>query len=338
MRPRRWRTRCARTSRIGTAACPVSSRPTSATPASSTSSSGDLFDERRRDSALGRLRELLGRYFDGDGSQLATLLDPTRHGSPLYQFRSEMSSEFRRLNERLEAIEAGAKARAEERAKGTAKGADFETALEARLGEMAQGIGDLVERTGTGGGDAMTSKKGDLVITIDPSRTRGSRLRIVVEAKDRQMPLGRMTAELSEARTNRSAAIAMAVFTPRTAHASVSPLALVGSDVFTTYDPETDDAVALEAAYRTARILALLTLRDAQVQLDAEAVTRSLEDLTRQVDVVRSLKTKLTNIGSTAEDVSTALDMLRAGVLRSVKELEAQLAVVEDASGGALSA
>ena len=299
---------------------------------------GDLFDERRRDSALGRLRELLGRYFDGDGSQLATLLDPTRHGSPLYQFRSEMSSEFRRLNERLEAIEAGAKARAEERAKGTAKGADFETALEARLGEMAQGIGDLVERTGTGGGDAMTSKKGDLVITIDPSRTRGSRLRIVVEAKDRQMPLGRMTAELSEARTNRSAAIAMAVFTPRTAHASVSPLALVGSDVFTTYDPETDDAVALEAAYRTARILALLTLRDAQVQLDAEAVTRSLEDLTRQVDVVRSLKTKLTNIGSTAEDVSTALDMLRAGVLRSVKELEAQLAVVEDASGGALSA
>jgi len=291
---------------------------------------GDLFDEGRRDSALGRLRELLGRYFDGDGSQLATLLDPTRRGSPLYQFRTEMSDEFRRLNERLEALEDARKARAQERARGTAKGADFEDALEERLGTIARGLGDLVERTGAEGGDAMTSKKGDLVITIDPTRTRGTSLRIVVEAKDRSMPLTRMTKELADARVNRSAAVALAVFTPHTAPTSVSPLALVGPDVFATYDPETDDAVALEAAYRAARILALVTLRDAAVQLDAEAVTRALDDLGRQVDVVRSLKTKLTHIGSTAREVSDALDLLRAGVLRSVKELEEQLAVAED--------
>ena len=53
---------------------------------------------------------------------------------------------------------------------------------------------------------------------------------------------------------------------------------------------------------------------------------------------MRSLKTKLTHIGSTAREVSDALDILRAGVLRSVRELESQLAVVEEASGGALSA
>jgi hypothetical protein len=291
---------------------------------------GDLFDEGRRDSALGRLRELLGRYFDGDGSQLATLLDPTRRGSPLYQFRTEMSDEFRRLNERLEALEDARRARAEERARGTAKGADFEVALEERLGALARGMGDLVERTGTEGGDAITCKKGDLVITVDPTRTRGTSLRIVVEAKDRAMPLGRMTKELAEARVNRSAAIAMAVFTPHTAPSSIAPLAMVGSDVFATYDPETDDAVALEAAYRVARILALVTLRESAVGLDAEAVTRALDDLTRQVDVVRSLKTKLTHIGSTAREVSDALDVLRGGVLRSVRELEAQLAVVEE--------
>ena len=146
------------------------------------------------------------------------------------------------------------------------------------------------------------------------------------------MPLGRMTKELAEARVNRSAAIAMAVFTPHTAPTAITPLALVGSDVFATYDPETDDAVALEAAYRAARILALITLRDTAVQLDAEAVARALDDLGRQVDVVRSLKTKLTHIGSTAREVSDALDVLRAGVLRSVRELEAQLAVVEEGS------
>jgi hypothetical protein len=246
-----------------------------------------------------------------------------------------VSAEFRNLTERITALEEAKRARAEERARGTAKGADFEDALEERLGAMARGLGDLVELCGTEGGDAMSSKKGDLVITIDPTRTRGTTLRIVVEAKDRAMPLSRMARELADGRANRSAAVAMAVFTPRTAPTSVSPLAIVGPDVYATYDPEADDAVALEAAYRTARILALLTLRDAPVQLDAEAVSRSLEDLTRQVDIVRSLKTKLTHIGSTAGEVSSALDMLRAGVLRSVKELEVQLEVVEaDASTG----
>lgn len=289
----------------------------------------DLFDENQRESALGKLNEILGKYFDGDGSRLALLLDPTRAGSPLYQFRGEVNAEFRNLTERITALEEAKKARAEERAKGTAKGADFEEALELRLGEMARGLGDLVEPTGAEGGDAVRSKKGDLVITIDPSRTRGAVLRIVVEAKDRQMPLGRMRDELAEARANRSAAVALAVFTPRSAPTSVAPLALVGSDVFATYDSETDDGVALEAAYRTARILALLTLHDAPVQIDAGAVNRSLEDLTRQVEVVRGLKTKLTSIGSTANEVSLALDSLRMGVLRSVKDIEAQLAVVD---------
>ena len=163
-------------------------------------------------------------------------------------------------------------------------------------------------------------------------------LRIVVEAKDRSMPIGRMTQELAEGRMNRSAAVALAVFTPHTAPTSVSPFAMVGPDVYATYDPETDDAVALEAAYRTARILALLTRRDAQVQLDAEAVTRSLEDLTRQVDCVRGLKTKLTHIGSTAREVADALALLRAGVLRSVKDVEAQLDVVDSPAGTDASA
>ena len=85
-----------------------------------------------------------------------------------------MTAEFRNLTERITALEEAKKARAEERAKGTAKGADFEEALEMRLGAMARGLGDLVELCGTEGGDAMLSKKGDLVITIDPTRTRGT--------------------------------------------------------------------------------------------------------------------------------------------------------------------
>src|SRR4029078_9201577 len=72
----------------------------------------ELFDEGRRDSAIGRMHELLGRYFDGDASRLAQLLDPTPMGSPLHQFAKEVASGFSQLNERLAAIEAAATARA----------------------------------------------------------------------------------------------------------------------------------------------------------------------------------------------------------------------------------
>jgi hypothetical protein len=55
--------------------------------------------------------------------------------------------------------------------------------------------------------------KGDFVLGIDPTRTRGVDLRVVVEAKDRSVSLRRLSAEVAEAKENRRA-IALAVFTP----------------------------------------------------------------------------------------------------------------------------
>src|SRR5215203_962306 len=44
----------------------------------------ELFDEKKRDSAIGRIGTMLERYFDGDASKLAHLLDPTRLNSPMH--------------------------------------------------------------------------------------------------------------------------------------------------------------------------------------------------------------------------------------------------------------
>lgn len=301
---------------------------------------GELFDPNRREGALGQLTAQLERYFDGDASQLARLLDPTREGSPLHQFRNEVSGEFRALQERLVALEAGEKARAEERANGTAKGIDFEDALEARLADMARNQGDLLERTATGAGDSLRSKKGDFVLGIDPSRTRGVDLRVVIEAKDRSVSLRRFSAELADARENRRAAVALAVFTPQSAPTSVAPLALIGSDVFCVYDPEADDAVALEAAVRLSRILALASLRESSVQLDVPAVQEALAEIVRQVGEVQGAKARLTSISNAATDVARTLDTMRASILRSVKDVETQLEVVEPQTDvpGAISA
>jgi hypothetical protein len=286
---------------------------------------GELFDETKRDSAIGRMRGLLGTYFDGDASKLAQLLDPTRLGSPLHQFRQEMSDGFRGINERLASLEAAGKARADERSRSAAKGGDFEDLLEGMLGELARGAGDLLDRTGTEAGALVGSKKGDFVLTLDPRLTRGADVRIVLEAKDRAMSPRAMREELREARENRGATIAIAAWSPRHAPAGVAPFQVNGDDVHVVVDPDAPDPAYLEAAVRLARLLALVKLGDREIEVDARAIGRALTGVREQLEVIRALKTQLTSVAGVAKNVAEGLDGLRAGILARVAEAEAEL-------------
>src|SRR4051812_36706212 len=222
----------------------------------------ELFDPKRRDSAIGRIGTMLESYFDGDGSRLAQLLDPTRMGSPLHQFRLEMDQGFKALQAQIAALEAAQKARGEERSKSAAKGADFEDLLEAMLGDIARGSNDLLKRTGTDAGDAGRSKKGDFVLTLDGNLTRGCEVRVVVEAKDRKMSGREMRDELRAAKANRDAAAALVIFTPAHAPAGIAPFDVRAGDVYAVLDPADPDPATLQAAVRLARPLALTSLRE----------------------------------------------------------------------------
>ena len=285
----------------------------------------DLFDESKRDSAIGKMRELLGTYFDGDASRLALLLDPTRMHSPLHQFRTEVSDGFARLHDRLTAIEAAAAARGTERARSAAKGVDFEDLIEAMLGDIARGSGDLVDRTGNEAGDVIRSKKGDFVLTLNPTHTAGAELRVVVEAKDRAMSGRQMRDEIREARTNRGAAVGLVVFTPAHAPSGIAPFDVRAGDVYCVVDPAAPDPGSLEAAVRLARLLALVSLREQAVEVDGSAIATALAGVREQLDLIKGLKATLTSIGNSSRDVSAGLDRLRDGVIARVAEAEAEL-------------
>ena len=285
----------------------------------------ELFDETKRDSAIGRIGGLLGQYFDGDRSKVAQLLDPTRLGSPLHQFRQEIADGFRGVHERLAALEAASRARAEERSRSAAKGADFEDLLEDLLGDLARGAGDLLDRTSNEAGAVIGSKKGDFVLTIDPRLARGADLRVVVEAKDRAMSQRAMREELREARENRGAAIAIVAWTPAHAPTGVAPFALVGDDVHVVIDPEVPDATYLEAAVRLARLLAVASIQEREVEVDAAAIGRALAGVREQLDAIRALKSQLTSVSTATKAVWTGLDQLRTGILARVTEAEAEL-------------
>jgi len=285
----------------------------------------DLFDESKRDSAIGRIGTLLGTYFDGDASKLARLLDPTRLGSPMHQFREEISAGFAQLNDRLTAIEAAAAARATERARSTAKGTDFENLLEAMLADLARGAGDLLDRTSNDAGATLKSKKGDFVLTIDPRLARGADLRVVVEAKDRVISMRGIRDELREARENRGAAVGLAVFTPAHAPSGIAPFAIVGDDVYCVVDPADPEPAVLEAAVRLARLLALASLAEHEVEVNAAAVAAALTGIREQLEAIKTLKSQLTSIGNATKAVWQGLDTLRAGILARVAEAEAEI-------------
>ena len=285
----------------------------------------ELFDEKKRDSAIGRIRGMLESYFDGDASKLAHLLDPTRLNSPMHQFRQEIAAGFKSVEERLVAIEAAAAARGAERARSAAKGADFEELLHAMLGELARGAGDLLDRTGTDAGAVMKSKKGDFVLTLDARVARGCDLRVVVEAKDRPMSMRAIREELREAKENRGAAIGLVVFTPIHAPAGVAPFSLVGDDVYCVIDPGAPEPATLEAAVRLARFLAVASLAEHEVEVDPAAIAAALTAIREQLELVRTLKAQLTSISTATKAVWTGLDTMRSNILARVTEAEAEI-------------
>jgi hypothetical protein len=285
----------------------------------------ELFDPKRRDSAIGRIGTMLESYFDGDGSRLAQLLDPTRMGSPLHQFRLEMDQGFKTLQAQIAALEAGQKARGEERAKSAAKGADFEDLLEELLGEMARGSNDILERTGTEAGDVGRSKKGDFVLTLDPDATRGCEVRVVVEAKDRRMSGREMRDELRAAKTNRDAAVALVVFTPAHAPSGIAPFDVRAGDVYTVLDPADPDRATLEAAVKLARLVALTAMRTSESEADLASVEQSLTAIREAIEAIRAIKTQLTSISNTSREVSATLDKMREAILAWISRAEKEL-------------
>jgi hypothetical protein len=293
----------------------------------------ELFDEKKRDSAIGRIGRMLEKYFDGDASKLALLLDPTRMNSPMHQFREEMAAGFKSLNERLVAIEAAAAARATERSRSAAKGGDFEDLVEALLGEVARGAGDLLDRTVDEAGSTMRSKKGDFVLTVNPMLARGADLRIVVEAKDRKVSGREMREELRDAKTNRSAAVALVIFTPAHAPTGIAPFDVRAGDVYCVLDPVAPEVATLEVAVRLARLLAVSSLRETEVEVDSAAIGAALTGIREQLDVIKGLKAQLTSISGAASGVSTGLDRLRDNVIARVVEAEAELAAASRPAG-----
>jgi hypothetical protein len=294
----------------------------------------DLFDENRRDSALGKLNTILGTYFDGDASKLAHLLDPTREASPLNGFRAEIAKRFDDVLLKIVELDASQKAAKGERKKGTAKGADFESRVIAEFTELLRATNDEIEGTGGVAGAVPDSKKGDAVITINGRDASASVLRIVVEVKDKTMTGPAIEKELAEARENRKAEIALMVFSEAAAPAGAAPFVISRHGVYCVVDPEAPDIAILEAGYRLARISALIRAKAEGSGADLSAVKDAIDALRSRLDSVKEIKKTLTAIDSTTEKARDELDALRSAIVTEIDRIEEQVRASSAAAHG----
>jgi len=169
------------------------------------------------------------------------------------------------------------------------------------------------------------------VLTLDARVARGCDLRIVIEAKDRPLSMRAIRDELREAKENRGASVGLIVFTPAHAPAGVAPFAVFGDDVYCVVDPEAPEPATLEAAVKLARLLALASLAEHDVEVDAAAIAAALTAVREQLDMVRTLKAQLTSISTATKAVWTGLDTMRSNILARVADAEAEIRAVDAA-------
>jgi DNA-binding LytR/AlgR family response regulator len=150
-------------------------------------------------------------------------------------------------------------------------------------------------------------------------------VRIVVEAKDRAISGRAMRDEISEAKRNRDAAVGLVVFSTAHAPAGIAPFDVRMGDVYCAIDPADPQPATLDAALRLARLLALAATHDTDGAVDADAIHDALERVRAELDSVRSLKMKLTTIGTAAKAVNAGLDQLRDGIVARIAEAEVEL-------------
>ena len=211
------------------------------------------------------------------------------------------------VSDRLVRLEAARDARSDEREKGTAKGLDFEEAVEARLDTLLRGTGDLVEPTGTAVGNSVRGRKGDFLITLDPSWTRGLPVRVAVEAKSGRVGLAKLCRDLDETRRNRDAVVAVAVYRAGNAPAGCAPFTLHGEHIICELDPDDPDDTAFTAAVRLSCALALVAVRSCADVVDAPAIRRDLDGIRTQLNAIAGMKSKLTSISTATGDVRNGL-------------------------------
>lgn len=279
--------------------------------------------------------ETIAKYFKkskGDDEQLASELRKVIRVGILTLSEESIATLIGKLESELNVKLSSLKEQIliEEKLGAVEKGKNFETEIIPPLIEkFAKIFDDTVIPVGNEEGSIPGSKKGDILVIINPKETFGVETKVVFEAKDKTMNLGGeggILKELEEARINREAASAVAVFSAESAPKEVGALRYYPPyGLICTIDKEKLDTLPLEVAYKYARYEAIMQIKKEEVKIDVKKVKDLMTTAISTLRTFSSIKSKITSSINNLEDIKTTLDDLHHRMNDIFEEIEEEL-------------
>ncbi|MHA1428535.1 MAG: hypothetical protein ACTSQI_21330 [Candidatus Helarchaeota archaeon] len=278
------------------------------------------FDENDKQSFISKIQETI-----------CSELDVNNETSAFSELKKILTTELVTIGRNL-AVKEGEK---KERKRGHLKGKDFEDQVYLVLDDIAEKIGDTVDKTGDTIGKIPGSKKGDLLITINPKYTGNLDKKIVLEVKDEPRSIeGKkgVLPELDEAIENRDAEFGIFVWSEEAEEKS-SKTAVEQVGPFRFYPPtrivcaidkdaEEPDWLPLELAYRFARAEVFSQLRGEEAKIDINIVKNIIYKAKNRIKQASNLKRSVSGIETSLVKLKTEITALRTESLAILDELE----------------
>lgn len=281
----------------------------------------DILDMDNRRSPIGQLRQTIESYFVGKDSEMYGMLDPNKKDSPMSRMKREIMDELRNVRSMIEEDIL----KREIIKKTTKKGFTFEDTLYDFLLLISKPFNDTVERVGKERGK-LGNLKGDFLITISDRTIKGSRSRIVVEAKTGEaIRLTRkgLLGELDEAIENREAKLAIAVTESPISEPVGSYREIEQDKIICAFG---DDGLPLEVAYKVARTRLLMDVyKESEREVDIARINGIAEKIRNDLNSMQGIKAKLTSIGNTSEAIKNDIRSLETNIRDSLTELQDSL-------------
>ena len=284
-----------------------------------------LFDPEVRGSVTDKIRETQTDLMNALTRQILDQLSLSNATGPLVALQKNIVESIhapveKKLDDVLAQVaelkteQAVDDANAESFEKSTAKGVVFEKRVEAMLTPITETLSDELADTSTMEGLIKNSKKGDLLVDIDPTVAKD--MRITLECKSGSVSKPEVRRQLDAAAENRDAIAAMAVFDSQEHAPTQQPIVLHGRDRMIVALPEENPEVVLNAAYACLRAVALRDVDAVDDQVDTGAIRDGVNEL-------NAIFANLRKINTAHNAIQSGLDAGRAAVTELVEKAKA---------------
>jgi hypothetical protein len=284
-------------------------------------------DPQHKDSFSRRLAEVMTADLKRSVQPILAALNRDDPTSPFNALERLLSQRDQRIETQLKAImeaNAARSAAGAERERGTAKGDDFEAAVEAVLAPLCRPRHDLLSRVGALPG-ALNKKAGDFTIKVNPTEAGSDGLAIVLETKNDRSRIGDIIRELDRAKENRGAVVAIGITTNPNVLVDGPPIIFPAPDKAIVRVDFANGVVrgaeAIEIALEAMRFLALqLRDRDAS-SVDAGEINALVKEAIGEVGKIAELRRRLTAAASAVRDADDCAVAVRAAVKSALEKI-----------------